>query len=317
MTDKSSGVQMKIVSSRQKSSTILGILAIIFWSTTISLSRSLTENLGVLAAASYIYLLGSVIGVGYIAIIPNGFKKIFQLPIKYLLGCGSLFVAYAVFLYLAVGTASNRQQAIEVGIINYLWPSFTLIFSVPILNKKARISLIPGIVLALAGVFLALTQTGKVSLEIFIENIQNSFLPYLFALFAAVCWALYSNFSRLWAGDIEGSAVPVFFLSAGVVLTAIKILFPIDVTVPHWTTRTIFELICIVIFPSFLAYLFWDTAVRKGRIILVVSLSYFIPLFATLIGCLYLKVNLSASLLIACALIIAGAIICKFSVVDV
>jgi drug/metabolite transporter (DMT)-like permease len=55
---------------------------------------------------------------------------------------------------------------------------------------------------------------------------------------------------------------------------------------------------------------------RKGKIILVVSLSYFTPLLSIIISSLYLQVVIKPSLWIACGLVIAGAVICKFSIVD-
>jgi uncharacterized membrane protein len=55
---------------------------------------------------------------------------------------------------------------------------------------------------------------------------------------------------------------------------------------------------------------------RKGKIILVVSLSYFTPLLSIIISSLYLRVAVKANLWIACGLVIVGAVICKFSIMD-
>lgn len=71
------------------------------------------------------------------------------------------------------------------------------------------------------------------------------------------------------------------------------------------------------IFPTFLAYTLWDKAMRKGKIILVVSFSYFTPLLSIIISSLYLQVVVRANLWIACALVITGAVICKFSIYDI
>jgi len=70
------------------------------------------------------------------------------------------------------------------------------------------------------------------------------------------------------------------------------------------------------VFPTFLAYLFWDRAMRKGKIILVASFSYFTPLLSIIISSLYLQVVIKPSLWIACGLVIVGAVICKFSIID-
>ena len=304
---------MKTSTSQENLSTILGILAILFWGTTIAFSRSLTEQLGPLTTASWIYMLSGIWGCIYLISKPGEIKKTFQLPILYLIGCGTLFIFYMVCLYLAVGLAFSREQVIEVSIINYLWPGLTLIFSLPILHKKGRITLIPGIVIAFAGFYLATVQSGMFSWEVFKGNFQVSYLPYLLAFMAAITWGLYSNLTRRWAGHTEGGAVPLFLLVTGLVLTTIRFMFPEE---SYWTPRVVVELLYMSIFPTFLAYFFWDMAMRKGKIILVVSFSYFTPLLSIIISSLYLRVAVNANLWVTCGLVIAGAIICKFSIID-
>ena len=304
---------MKISVSQENLNTIFGILAILFWGTTIAFSRSLTEQLGPLTAASLIYLLSGIWGCIYLVSKPGGIKKTFQLPILYLIGCGALFIFYMVCLYLAVGLAFSREQVIEVSIINYLWPGLTLVFSLPILHKKGRITLIPGIIIAFAGFYLATVNSGMFSWEVFKGNFQVNYFPYLLAFMAAISWGLYSILVRRWAGHTEGGAVPLFLLSTGLVLTAIRFMFPEE---SYWTPRVIAELLYMSIFPTFLAYLFWDRAMRKGNIILVVSFSYFTPLLSIIISSLYLQVAVKANLWIACGLVIVGAVICKFSIID-
>ena len=304
---------MKISISQENLNTIYGILAILFWGTTIAFSRSLTEQLGPLTTASWIYVLSGIWSSIYLFSEPGRIKKTFQLPVLYLIGCGILFIFYMVCLYLAVGLAFSREQVIEVSIINYLWPGLTLIFSLPILHKKGKIILIPGIVIAFAGFYLATVNSGMFSWEVFKGNFQVSYLPYLLAFMAAITWGLYSNLVRRWAGHTEGGAVPLFLLVTGLVLTTIRFMFPEE---SYWTPGVIVELIYMSVFPTFLAYTFWDRAMRKGKIILVVSLSYFTPLLSVVISSLYLRVAIKANLWIACGLVIAGAVICKFSIID-
>jgi len=304
---------LKISVSQENLNTIFGILAILFWGTTIAFSRSLTEQLGPLTAASWIYLLSGIWSCIYMISKPGEIKKTFQLPILYLIGCGALFVFYMVCLYLAVGLAFSREQVIEVSIINYLWPGLTLIFSLPILHKKGKITLIPGVFLAFGGFYLATVNSGMFSWNVFKGNFQVNYLPYLLAFMAAISWGLYSVLTRRWAGHAEGGAVPIFLLVTGLVLTIVRFMFPEE---SYWTPRVVVELLYMSIFPTFLAYTFWDRAMRKGNIILVVSLSYFTPLLSIIISSLYLQVVIKANLWIACGLVIAGAVICKFSIID-
>ena len=41
-----------------------------------------------------------------------------------------MFVCYEIFLALALGYSNSRSRAIEVSIVNYLWPALTVLFAV-------------------------------------------------------------------------------------------------------------------------------------------------------------------------------------------
>lgn len=290
----------------------MGVLSIVLWSTTIALSRSLTEQLGTLSAAASIYLLGGAVGCAYLLLGHGRMAALRSLPFGYLLVCGVLFVGYTVCLYLAVGLASGRQQVIEVGIINYLWPSLTLALSVPILHHKPRRALPLGLATATAGVTLAMLQGGAFRWSVLIENLTENCLPYLAALVGAVLWGLYSNLSRRLGGRAGGGAVPVFVLASGVLLAAMRLARP---ETSHVSARAIAELIFLSAGPCLAAYVCWDIAMRRGRIVLVASLSYLIPLLSTIITCAYLGVAMGLGIWLACFLVIGGAWLCNRSVI--
>jgi len=289
--------------------TVQGILALLFWGSTIAFSRSLAEELGTLTAASYIFLLAGGLSCTYL-IISRGFQGIIRAPRAYLFGCGALFIVYMTSLYMAIGTASNRLQVLEVGLVNYLWPSMTLVMAVPILGRKARVTLIPGCLLGFAGVLLASAQSGE-SWRAFVGNLGINWSPYMLASVAAVCWALYSNLTRRWAREVESGAVPLFLLASGLVLAALRLFFPERT---QWTSQSMLELAYMALFPTILAYAFWDTAMRRGNMILVASLAYLTPLLSIIIGSVYLGVGAGWYLLLGCLLVIVGSFTCKLSV---
>ena len=70
------------------------------------------------------------------------------------------------------------------------------------------------------------------------------------------------------------------------------------------------------IFATVLAYVFWDYSMRRGNIVLVAAFSYFTPLLSTIVSWRYLATTPGVTLWIACVLVIAGAVICKYSVVE-
>jgi drug/metabolite transporter (DMT)-like permease len=153
-------------------------------------------------------------------------------------------------------------------LINYLWPALTLVFAIPILRKKAQVWLVFGVFIGFVGVFFATFSGESFSWRTFGENMAVNYLPYVFAFVAAVSWALYSNLSRLWGGQTESGGVPLFLLLSGLVFVSLRVFTPEDTRL---TFRSMLELVYMMIFPTALGYVFWDEAMRKGRIILVAA----------------------------------------------
>ena len=288
----------------------MGVLALLFWSSSIAVSRSLAEKLGPVSMPAYVYTLGGVLSSLVLLSSAEKRRRLMHLRPAYLFGCGGLFVLNICTLYLAIGLAAGRQQVLEVGIINYLWPSLTLAFAIPLLGLRGRPALALGVLLAFAGVALATVKPGAWSPESFRQNLQSNAAPYLLAAVAAVSWALYSNLSRRWAAGAAGEAVPLFLLAGGLIQMSAKL---IAGETSRWNAEALGELGFLTVFPTMLAYVFWDRAMRKGRLVLVAALSYFIPLLSTLVSALYLHTPPGRYIWLACALVIAAAAVCKLS----
>jgi drug/metabolite transporter (DMT)-like permease len=273
------------------------------------------EKLGMFTAAGLIYLLSGVLSVALSLFMLRFKLGGLRFSARHTLFCGGAFALYMLCLYLSVGMARTRAQVIEVGLLNYLWPALTLLFSVPILNNRARVWIAPGIITALAGVYLASVTVNNLSFSFsgFISNVQSNAAPYALASAAAVLWALYSNLARKWASEANSLSVPVFLLLSGILLEAPAMFFP-EKSV--WSAGAALELALIVLFPCITAYILWDWAMRRGNMILVASFAYFTPLLSTVATGLYLGVPLTAGVWTACALVTVGAIICKLSIIE-
>ncbi|MHB8898699.1 MAG: hypothetical protein ACYC6Y_08130 [Thermoguttaceae bacterium] len=86
--------------------TLGGLFAIMLWSTSVALARSLSRQLGPLNAAAVVYTFGGVVGLGWsLARQPAAMRVMLRLPPRYLLGCGGLFVFYTAAFFLALGLA--------------------------------------------------------------------------------------------------------------------------------------------------------------------------------------------------------------------
>ena len=282
------------------------------WSITFAFARSLSEQVGPITAGTAVYLIGGCLCLARLAWSRKGITQLLKLPRLYLLGCGSLFVFYTAAIYLAVGLSKDREQLLEIALVNYLWPALTILFSLPLLKKRASFWLAPGTALALTGVCLVMTQGAHVSWRSFTEHLQSNPVAYALALVAAVSWGLYSNLARRWSGPESGGAVELFLLATGLVLLALRLV----ISEPTgWSFRAVGEASALAAVTA-LAYALWDVAMRKGNLLLVVACSYFTPLLSTVVSCFYLGVSPSPKLWLGCLLLVSGSLITWRSVTD-
>jgi drug/metabolite transporter (DMT)-like permease len=293
-------------------STGSGLGAILLWSATFALARSLSEQVGPLTGGAAAYLIGGCFCLLRLASSSAPMTRCLQLPRLYLLGCGFLFVFYTAAVYLAVGLAKTREQLLEVALVNYLWPALTVLCSLLFLKKRASLWLVPGTALALTGVFLVMTQGAHVSWRSFAEHLQSSTVAYALALAAAISWALYSNLTRRWSGPENDGAVGLFIPATGLVLLALRLM---TAEPTHWSLRAVGEATGLAAVTT-LAYFLWDVSMRKGNLLLVVACSYFTPLLSTVVSCAYLGVSPSPKLWIGCLLLVSGSLLTWRSVSD-
>lgn len=289
--------------------TVLGLAAIVLWSTTIAASRGMAERLGVFTGAAVAYAIAGMAGCAVLAGRGRLGSVLRTTDRRYFWGCGGLMVLYTVLLYSAVGWAETHAQIIAVTVANYLWPSLTLLFSVPILGWSARRGMLGiGSAAAMAGVALALEAapslpSGALS--------ARSLLVVAAALAAAVTWGLYSTLSRRWASSDSSGAMPIFLLASSLALGGLRLLTHEQST---WNWRGIGESFYVAIGPTWLAYTGWDVAVRRGNLRLVAPASYLTPLFSVWMSSLYLDVPLQSRQWLAGVLVVTGAVICQRSV---
>jgi drug/metabolite transporter (DMT)-like permease len=296
---------------RAARATVMGVVSVLLWGTSVAFIRVLSESLGPVGTVVWAYLLGGLAALALAAARPGGLGRLRRLPGRYLWGCGALFVAYTACYCLAVGLARDRSQVLEVGLINYLWPSLTLLLSVPILGYRGRWFLLPGMLVATAGMVVAASASGDLSLAGLRESLAAGALPHGLALAGAIVWALYSNLARRWGG--EGGGVPLFLLASGLVVLPLRLVFPETTT---WSPRVVAELLYMAMFVTVVAYAFWDHAMRRGNVVLVASVSYFTPVLSTVFSAAYLGVVPGPAIWLACGLVVVGAAICRLAVVE-
>lgn len=281
-------------------STLIGLTAVIFWSTNVGLMRSVSESFGAVAGAALIYSVASIILVFMI-----GMPKFSTIPKSYLWWGSLLFVAYELCFALSIGYAQNSRQAIEVGMINYLWPTFTLLFAIIFNNVKANILIIPGCIFALVGICWVLG--GNTGFDFFqiLTNLKANPLSYGLALAAAILWAAYCSVT---VKTSQGkNLVTIFFVLTAVVLW-IKYLLMSGSALNFTYNNTV--TLVMAAGALGLGYGAWNIGIISGNMTLMAGASYFIPVLSALFAALILSTSLSFIFWQGVAMVTAGAVLC-------
>lgn len=292
------------VNSQVKRATLIGLLAILLWSTSVGLIRSLTEALGPIGGASMIYLSS-----GLILCLVKGLPKIKGMPKRYLYICGPLFVFYEIALSLSIGFGQGRQQALELGLINYLWPCLTILFSVLINRQRFGLLLWPGALLAFLGIGWAMVAGDSWSFSQFWSNVMANPIAYMMAVAAAISWALYCTLTKRYGGGKNG--VSLFLLVTGGVLW-LNYFFSAEPAM-SFSLKAAAELAFMAISTG-VAYSCWDVGIQKGNMTLLATASYFTPIFSMLIASVWLNTPLSYGFWQGVAMVSTGSILCWLAI---
>lgn len=281
--------------------TFYGILAILFWSTIVALIKRVSEDFGPTFGAALIYTLGSVM-----LLLVMGLPAVHRYPRKYLIWGTALFVSYELCFILALGFSQNRQQAIELGMVNYLWPSLTVGLAVIMGGQRLRLLLIAGLVLAVLGISRVIGGDSGLSLSSVTDNVALNPLSYGLAFAGAIIWAFYSNLSRKLADGNNG--ITLFFI-----LTALGlwVLSAFDgITIPADISVSTLGFLVAAAALTCAANSLWTIAVLRGNVALIGTLSYFTPVLSTAFSSLLLSTALSLAFWQGVLMVTGGSLLC-------
>lgn len=285
---------------RSSNATLLGISAIIMWSTITALMRTISEAMGAHASVALIFSLSSMM-----LCLTQGIPTITKASKRYLMLGGTLFICYEFLLATSIGLSDSRQQVIEVSLINYLWPCLIVLFSLWLNKQSVNFLIWPGALLSFLGVAWSLTSNLPNTSLSFLDHMKASPLPYVIATIAAILWALYCNISKRLNHQING--VPLFFIIIAIIMW-IKFFFSGDTLhIPPLSA-----LIELIILSSFLAisYSCWEVGIQKGNLLLLAILSYFTPLLSVLFSKFWLNTPLNSSFWLGVIMVVIGSLCC-------
>ncbi|QDZ29310.1 aromatic amino acid DMT transporter YddG [Noviherbaspirillum sp. UKPF54] len=290
--------------STARTGNVAGILAILLWSATVGLFRSIGEALGPVGGPAVIFTVS-----GALVVLFTWFPAVRTIDRRYLLVSGLLFVAYEISLALAIGYAHDRSQAMEVGMINYLWPSLTMLFAVLLRQQLASFRLLaPGIALAFLGIVWVMKGNDAFSAARLADNFADNPLAYALAFLAAFLWAAYSVLSRRYGNG--KSAVGLFLLATAGVLWFRY--FQSEQPPMHVSLPAAVQVMVLGTFTA-TAYSAWDVGVQRGSIGLLAVLSYFTPVLSSCLSSVWLGVTPSWTFWFGVAMVTTGSLMSWWS----
>lgn len=281
------------MSSRSRhSATLAGIAAIALWSS-LALLTTLTAVLPPFQVLATAFGVAALAGLGWLA--ATGRLRTLRQPLAaFALALVALFGYHALYL-----VAFRHAPAVEVNLINYLWPSLIVLFAAALLRTPLRAGQIVGTLLAFAGVLLLVTRGEALALGW--EYVGG----YGAALTAAVVWALYSVLNRRFA-DVPNTAIVGVCAAVAVLAFAVHVTFETTV-VPgalQWAA-----LLAMGLGPTGAAFLLWDRGTKAGDLALLGTLSYAAPVLSTLSLLLAGRGALHWTQAAAVALLLAGVLV--------
>lgn len=288
--------------------TALGIGSILLWSLSVPVSRVVVEDLGVLPGAALVFLLGG----GCLAVLTSVRERsvgwIRGLSKPHLLWTGPLFVAYLVLLYMAVGWAPSRADALVAGLANYIWPSMILVFCVVLLRERPHVvRLVLGVAAALLGIAVASSSNMGGGLQL-LRAVSSPSITLGLGLLAGIVWALYSVAARIHPQRNSSGAVAIFLLIAGGIVAVMAGRLWSGLV---WTPRATASLVIMALLPNSLAYWLWDEAVKRGDIATLGAMSNLIPILSVSIGIPLLSARPTVELIVGAGLVAAGSFVAR------
>ncbi|TRX73374.1 aromatic amino acid DMT transporter YddG [Pseudomonas mangiferae] len=288
-----------MTSPNERTATLCGLGAILLWSSAAGLIRSVAEALGPVGGAATIYTIGTVL-----LLMMFGRPRLRALPRPYLIAGSALFVAYEICFSLSLGFAKDRAQAIEVGIVNYLWPCLTVVLAIAMNGQRATWAIVPGTLLALFGIFRVVSGEGF-ALDSTLDHLASNPVSYGLAATGALLWALYCNVTRRFADG--KNAVTLFFA-----LTALALWLKYAMSHEPVLALNSGNLLQAIATGSAMAlgYGLWNVGILRGNMTLLATASYFTPALSSAFAAFWLGIHLTLPFWQGTLMVTGGSLLC-------
>ncbi len=264
------------------------------WSS-LALMTVVTANLPPFQVLAISFAIGGGFGLGLVALRGRaGLRELRQPWPALALAVVALFGYHALYLI-----AFRHAPAVEVNLVNYLWPLLIVVFAMALPAAHVRSAQLLGAALGLIGVAIMVTRGQGIAID-------PEHLPgYAAALFAALIWAAYSVLNGRFHA-VPSSAIAASCLAVALLATIVHLVFEASV-MPSALQAIV--LLAMGLGPVGIAFRWWDIGTKHGDIAVLGTLSYAAPLLSTLLLLLSGRAEPHITQVIAVVLLLTGAAI--------
>lgn len=285
---------------------ILLVLTTLFWSGNFVLSRGMHADIPPLALSFWRWALALAIMLAFSSRIfaeqrAIVFRERYFIIIQGLLGV----TGFNSLIYLAVQTTT----AVNVVLINSCVPILIALCSLIFFKEPLSLRQWTGIIVSLSGVALIIVG-GNLHVLVELEFNRGELL----VLCAGLFWALYSVNLKRYPADLHPFSYLLGIMIAGLIgilpfyLVELRMGDGVSINGP-----TLITVVYVAIFPSLLAFIFWNRAVRDIGANRAGIFIHLMPVFSSIMAILFLGESIEPFHLQGISLIFAGIFLASYS----
>ena len=286
---------------------LLLVLTTLFWSGNFVLSRGMHADIPPLALSFWRWALALAIMLAFSSRIFVEQRAIVYRERRFIVTQGLLGVTgFNSLIYLAVQTTT----AVNVVLINSCVPILIALCSLIFFKEPLSLRQWAGILISLSGVALIIVGGNLNSLVELKFNRGE-----LLVLCAGLTWALYSVNLKRYPADLHPFSYLLGIMIAGLIgilpiyLVELGMGYGLSVTGP-----TLITIVYVAIFPSVLAFIFWNRAVRDIGANRAGIFIHLMPVFSSIMAILFLGESIELFHLQGIGLVFAGIFLATYRV---
>jgi len=285
-----------------------GISAILCWSFASACTYLGAKELGTWSFTCLSTLLSGIVMLTFRRFHRGELRSAIFLPGRLWLITICCFAVYGLVYPWAL-SQSQPSQVLGVNLINYFWPTLTVICGILwVPNTRFTKYIVIALILSLAGIFCANFRDLRQFFSASQTQPSASTLPYILAAVAATTWAVYSSLLarwKSWAGDYLTSGIGFLIISLIAGLAG----FRSGEFSQSMSASGLFWTILYGLGPSAGGYLTWELALQRAKVQTLGLLGAATPILSVLVLCLFLKRLPNEEILLAAGLVSGGVIL--------